>query len=302
MPSVYIHGRVSFVIPAYNCTSTIEEAVESIINGNFEPGDEVVIVDDFSTDNTKEVLNNLKVKYPFLHIIYNKKNKGCPATRNIGIKNTTNLLIFNLDSDDVLVPGSRKLLQNYMYRMKADIAVFGESHFFVDSVKNVTHKWICHSGIMTLADYLSGSIVPGGNYLYTKASWERVGGYWEYGKGLHEFWGFSLKQIAMGSKFVVLKNSYYYHRYGRSSLYIRQVRKENSSLMATKMIGPFLNFIDEKDAKYIKSREGRKTWFDNLENHPIKVKGYKIGHKGEIIHVRHSFRKRIFGIISRIFK
>ena len=282
----FTSNSISFVMPAYNCADTVVESVESIIQGNLEEGDKLIIVDDCSTDNTAQVLSDLKRRYPFIEIIRNTPNKGCPASRNVGIDRASNPLIFNLDSDNILVPGSIKRLKQFMISEKADVAAFGELHFFQKDKNKVTHKWICRPGVLTLADFLSGHINPGpaGNFMYTKESWQRVGRYWEYGPGLHEAWGFSLKQIAMGSKFVVMPNTYYFHRYGHDSLFIRESKKNNeSSLMATKMISPFIDLIDENDAAYIMSEEGRKTWFDNLANRPIRLKTGEVGKTGEIV-------------------
>ncbi|MCL4352877.1 MAG: glycosyltransferase [Patescibacteria group bacterium] len=274
-------NSISFVMPAYNSERTVNEAVESIINGNLIDGDEIIIVDDASTDKTTERIQTLAAKYPIIRIIRNRVNKGCPASRNIGIRAAKNLLIFNLDADDVLIAGSVSKLKEYLLFEKADVAAFGEIHFFKNNTNEVTHRWILPSGILTLADYLSGPYVPGGNYLYTKKSWAKVNGYWEYGKGLHEFWGFSLKQIASGSKFIVLANTFYYHRYNHKSLFIRETSSsDDSSLMATKMTKPFLSLIEPHDRQYIESEEGSRTWFTNLSNHPIRVKNKEIGRQG----------------------
>ena len=50
-------NNISFIMPAYNCADTIEESVDSIFNGNFTDGDELIIVNDGSTDNTEKVLD-----------------------------------------------------------------------------------------------------------------------------------------------------------------------------------------------------------------------------------------------------
>ena len=277
---------VSFIIPAYNCGDVITESVKSIINGNYDFGDDIIIVNDGSTDDTLSVISSIQEEYPYIQIINNEENIGCPATRNVGIRAANNPVIFNLDADDLLVSGSKKILLQKMLSEQADVVAFGEIHFFLtNSPRKTTHKWICKPGVMTLADYLAGHVVPGGNYIYTKASWERIGGYWEYGKGLHEYWGFSLKQIAMGSKFYVVPKTYYHHRYGRNSLYIRTNAEENaSSLMATKMIQPFLHLLEEEDAQYIVSSVGSKEWFDRFDERPLRVKGLQIGVPGRIEH------------------
>ena len=180
--------NISFVIPAYNSASTLKEAVDSIFNGNFETGDEVIIVNDASTDTTGDVAAALAVTYaPHVTTLTNQQNKGCPASRNVGIARTKNPLIFNLDADNVLIPGSIAKLKEALIAQDADVAAFGEYNYFKTDLSKPTHRWICKPGIFTLADIFCGIVnqAPGGNYLYRKATWQRIGGYWEYGKGLH---------------------------------------------------------------------------------------------------------------------
>lgn len=297
--------KISFVIPAYNCAGTIEESVESIINGNFSNGDEIIIVNDYSTDNTTKILNRLKEKYKVICVIYNSENKGCPASRNIGISVAKNDLIFNLDSDNILVPGSIIKLKEYMLSKKADVAAFGALYYFQKDIEKISHKWIFPGGIMSLADFLAGPVNPGpaGNFLYTKKSWEEVGKYWEYGVGLHEAWGFSLKQLVLGSKFVVMPNSYYFHRYGHNSLFIRESKNEDGDILATKMIAPYLNLLDSVDARYISSEEGSKKWFTNLINRPIKLKDKVVGKTGIVEYSpKEKLKFKLKNIIGKVYK
>ncbi len=90
-------NNISFFIPAYNCAGTIEESVNSIIHGNFTEGDEIVIVDDGSSDNTWKVLNSLKNKYSNIKLFQHKNNMGGAVARNTAIKNCKNELLFCLD-------------------------------------------------------------------------------------------------------------------------------------------------------------------------------------------------------------
>jgi len=293
--------KISFVIPAFNCADTIEESVDSIVRGNLKKGDEIIIVNDGSTDKTAGIIKKLENKYPFIITITNKENKGCPATRNIGINRASNTLIFNLDSDDVLHLGSISKLKEHLIENNADIATFSENRFFIKNTKKITHKWVTKGGILTLANFLAGPITPGGNFLYTKESWEKIGGYWEYGKGLHEYWGFTLKQLANGAKLTVMPKSYYFHRYGTGdSLFIRESKKENENYLITnKMIENFFNLIEETDVKYIKNN--KETWFSNLNKHPIKLKGQAYGKTGKVVY-KFTYKRNVRPLIIRTIK
>ncbi|MBI2476216.1 MAG: glycosyltransferase family 2 protein [Candidatus Taylorbacteria bacterium] len=275
-------------MPAYNAGGTVAESVESIMNGNFGTGDELIVVDDGSTDDTLLILEELRKKYPFIEIIVSKENRGCPAARNIAYAAAKNPIIFNLYADDVLAPASVPKLKTCMIAEKADMAGFAEYRYFREEKngkKKITHKWLCRPGVLTFADFLAGDINPGpgGNYMFTKALWQTVGGVWEYGKGLHEAWGFTLKCLAAGAKFAVMPNSFYYHRYGTDSLFTREAKKENEvSLMATKMIMPYLDLLDPRDALYIKSEAGSKSWYNTLDRSPIRLKNTPVGKTGAL--------------------
>ena len=274
---------VSFVMPALNAARTISQSVQSILSGNFSAADELIIVNDGSTDGTQGILTKLQKRFPFIVIINNAKNIGCPASRNIGVTAAKNSLIFNLDADDLLVPNSRFALQQFLLQQNADVAAFGEIHYFVTHPKYPTHKWMCATGLISLADYLASYIVPGGNYLYTKKRWREVGGYAEDGKGLHEFWGFSLKQIASGSRFVVLPNSYYLHRYGQNSLYVRESRKSDTALVAFRMIEPYLDRLCSEDADYVRKTSTTGQWLSCLNERPLRLHSGEVGRPGNVV-------------------
>ena len=90
----------------------LPDAIDSIFAGNFTDGDEVIIVNDASSDETGVVAESLKKKYaPHVHVIHNQENKGCPASRNVGITSAHNELICNLDADNILAPNSIHHLQ-----------------------------------------------------------------------------------------------------------------------------------------------------------------------------------------------
>jgi len=90
---------VSAVIPTFNRGWIMAEAVQSVLDQTYEPL-EIIVVDDGSTDNTRDVLE------PFMDRItlLKQENKGVSAARNLGIKNARGEFIAFLDSDDLWLP------------------------------------------------------------------------------------------------------------------------------------------------------------------------------------------------------
>ena len=275
--------KISFIIPAYNCANTIIESIESIFNGNFEDGDEVIIVNDASTDKTSQIINSLQKKYPAIKTVSHNINKGSAAAgRNTGIDYSKNDLIFCLDSDNILAHGAVPALKKYLMEQNADVAAFGEIHFFKTDIKEITHKWIFKDKLIELGDALSGYKWPGpsGNYLFTKRSWLNAGKYNESIGGAYDSWAFGIKQLASDSKMVTMKNSFYYHRVGHESAFIRDKNKIKPSLIALSVLVNFLDLIENEDVDYIMSKERRYSWFDDLEKRPIRLKNSAIGTNG----------------------
>ena len=281
---------VSFIVPAYNCADTIRKSVGSIFEGNFEAGDELILVDDASTDETPRVVDQMQKSHPHMKVITHRENKGtAAAARNTGIEIAANELIFCLDSDNILQPGSVQPLAAHLLKTGADAAAFGELHYFREDPKKVTHKWI-YKDVITLADALAGVVWPGpsGNYLFTRGSWKRAGRYHEpylENRSL-DSWTFGIRQLATGSMFVTLTGTWYFHRYGHESHYVKNWRRGNQSLAALIGLIPFLELLDETDVAYILSPGGRESWYEKLSEHPLKIKSGARGEDGRIEYLR----------------
>src|ERR1700753_4278088 len=133
--------KISFFIPAYNCSKTIAEAVGSILETNFTDGDELIIVNDCSTDDTYETLSHLKTKYPVINVITHHRNKGGAAARNTAVENAGHELLFCLDADNVLTPSSIAPLKKYLTDNNADVASFQYQHFFNADKSSPVYIW-----------------------------------------------------------------------------------------------------------------------------------------------------------------
>lgn len=109
----------SIIVPTYNHADFLKNAIDSVINQTYTNW-ELIIVDNFSEDDTFEIVNSFKDK----RISYHKfKNNGViAASRNHGIKISTGNWIAFLDSDDIwysnkLSVVSEKILKNFDYQV-----------------------------------------------------------------------------------------------------------------------------------------------------------------------------------------
>ena len=89
---------ISVLIPTYNNGKYIKQAIESVYAQSYD-NIEIIVIDDGSTDNTKEVLKRYKnIKYFYI------EHKGIPFARNVALEKAKGEYIAFLDSDDYWLP------------------------------------------------------------------------------------------------------------------------------------------------------------------------------------------------------
>jgi glycosyltransferase involved in cell wall biosynthesis len=94
-----VSPRIAVVIPAYNSSACIKDTLASIL-GQSQPADEIVVVDDGSTDDTAEVAARFSDKITLIR----QQNGGQGSARRRGTAATTAEFLLFLDADDVLKP------------------------------------------------------------------------------------------------------------------------------------------------------------------------------------------------------
>jgi glycosyltransferase involved in cell wall biosynthesis len=118
---------VSVIVPAFNAEKTIERCLDSILAQEYR-NIQIIVVNDGSTDNTKEILQsscyqNNNIKY------IEKKNSGVSAARNTGILNAEGEYVVFVDSDDYVLPNMCSELVPLMVS-GADLAICG---FYIEN-------------------------------------------------------------------------------------------------------------------------------------------------------------------------
>lgn len=92
--------KLSIIIPIYNKEKIIKRTISSIQNQNMD-NFEIILVNDFSTDNTLSVIKDIQINEPRIKIIQNHKNMGTLYSRCIGTLSAKGKYILPLDNDDM---------------------------------------------------------------------------------------------------------------------------------------------------------------------------------------------------------
>ena len=95
--------RLSVVVPAFNAAATLTRAVESVLTQE-QPGVEVIVVDDASTDGTADLARDLSARHPQVQAVSLAENRGPAAARNAGLAVARGDYVCFLDSDDAQEP------------------------------------------------------------------------------------------------------------------------------------------------------------------------------------------------------
>jgi glycosyltransferase involved in cell wall biosynthesis len=121
---------ISVIIPTFNRADFLQNAIESVLAQTYKQH-EIVVVDDGSTDNTKELIVGYGNKIRF----YYQRNKGPAIARNYGVQNSSGDLLAFLDSDDVW-HADKLTRQVDRFAADKDLALLFTGHRYVNHEDN----------------------------------------------------------------------------------------------------------------------------------------------------------------------
>jgi glycosyltransferase involved in cell wall biosynthesis len=129
--------KLSIVIPCYNEKNTIQDIVTAVKNSPI-PEKEIIIVDDFSSDGTRDVLKN-SITSQVDKVIYHERNQGKGAALRTGFKHATGDVVVVQDADLEYDPKEYSILLEPIASGQADV-VFG-SRFMSNRPHRVVYFW-----------------------------------------------------------------------------------------------------------------------------------------------------------------
>ena len=156
--------KISVILPTFNRGNLIEKSIKSVLNQTFN-NIEILIIDDGSNDNTKDIIKNIddkRIKYIKL-----VKNKGACNARNVGIKKARGEYITFQDSDDILYPFKlekqlKNLINNNSSLDFCKIRIFENDSYYYTIPKNLTEQRLINGSIFEV-------LISYGNFISTQA-------------------------------------------------------------------------------------------------------------------------------------
>lgn len=182
---------ITVIITAFNYGKYLDDCIQSVLAQSHKP-DEIIVVDDESTDNTKEIVSKYPVKYIW------QKNKGLSGARNTGIREATSNFIMCLDADDMLRQDAIK--EHLAIADEYSIAQCGLMYFGTQ-VATFRPQGATYESLLRTNTVYCNSVFP-------KKAWVEAGGYDESETmrlGLED-WDFWIRLAKVG---YVIKTSNY---------------------------------------------------------------------------------------------
>ncbi|EAW38412.1 glycosyltransferase [Lyngbya sp. PCC 8106] len=245
--------KVSVIIPAYNCENYIEQAVKSVLEQTYTDY-EVIVIDDGSTDNTKNILS------PYLDIIQYvyQSNQGAAKARNKGCQIAQGELLAFLDGDDFFTP-NKLAEQVKVFEQDATIDLVQSGWMVVNKTgENLVDvlPWK-NAPELNLETWVLHKCVRPSALMIRKICWKKVGGF-DHSYPPTEDLDFVLRLALMGCKAVWVKQLHAGYRQHDCNLMSggERVIKNTELLM-----NQFFNRRDlPKNIQQLKQKEHYQRW------------------------------------------
>ncbi|MCZ7684800.1 MAG: glycosyltransferase [Sandaracinaceae bacterium] len=131
--------KTSIIITSYNYGQYVERCIRSCMNQQLVEGtNEIVVVDDASTDNTRDILRKFQ-RFPNVHVVTNKTNVGVAESANIGVREAVGQYVVRVDADDYIGEWFVFMLRTFL-EGNHDAFGVGCDYLKVDEHENVIER------------------------------------------------------------------------------------------------------------------------------------------------------------------
>ncbi len=182
---------LTVIIPNYNNERFLDKCLNSVISQTRVP-DEILVVDDCSSDSSVDIIKDYEKQYPMVRGIYLTVNSGVSHARNVGITAATSRYITTLDADDFYYNSDK--LKNEMEILKTypDALVYSKL-VYVDE-KDAVIRYINYKNKEYFKGNIYNQLLSGKkekifirDYCFPKSIIEKIGGYDEASSLFEDF-------------------------------------------------------------------------------------------------------------------
>ena len=210
---------ITIVIPVFNVENFVYETLSSVKNQISQP-DEVIVINDGSTDESSKILNNFSNLQGWK--IIQTRNQGLGLTRNFGRSIANSDYIYFLDSDDVikndLIVRMREIINQYN---NPDMILFSGESFDDNGMSNkkpnlkftLHGEFLYNSKLITKLTKSKETLPQASRYITKKELW--LDNKLSYPEGIAEDEAVFFPLLASSKSTVVIPETYYRYRVGR---------------------------------------------------------------------------------------
>ena len=210
---------MSVVMPAYNASRFIAEAVDSVIQQTFMNW-ELIIVNDGSADDTQSIAEKYTVADARIKLV-NQENKKLSAARNTGIAHAKGEWVAFLDADDFWVPEKLEKQLAAAEMQPAAGVIFSDGFIFHDNDLQTARAYGTVTGYFSPADIYKlqyqGNYIPVLSVIVKKQHLEAAGWQDEQLRACED-WDYWLRLAVLGIPFLGMQEKLFYYRRHASNM------------------------------------------------------------------------------------
>ena len=161
--------KISIIIPTYNVEKYIERCLKSVVNQTYK-NLEIIVVDDFSNDNTFSIIQYISNQDNRIRIFRNNHH-GVSCARNLAIKKSTGRYIMFLDGDDEYENDMVQAMYEHISLEEVEMVVCNYANIFSNKIdQNAVYS---EDGVRSVKEYLKDDAAKH-HVLYYGAIWNKI--------------------------------------------------------------------------------------------------------------------------------
>lgn len=135
--------KISVYITSYNQKRYLEDAINSVLTQELQPF-EIIIVDDFSTDGSRDLIISYARKYKLIKYYFHDRNMGVSHTRVTALNHVQGDYVTYVDGDDILLPHKLKTEAELLIKTNSDLVFSNNEYVTEENIDEVKWVWMAN--------------------------------------------------------------------------------------------------------------------------------------------------------------